>query len=610
MNYYLLSPFLNSPLLTYQSKEVLEIGEVVDIQIKQSNKQAVVIAKVEKPDFICKEIQRGKQYFLPHQRLLANFIAQYYCAPLGLSYNLFTPTPFNATPPTPTSCPPKIQLSQIQQEALKSINSQSFSLLFGETGSGKSEIYIHFISQILQKGQSVILLLPEISLTPQMQKRLEDIFGKHLGVWHSKMSKKKKQEVLEGIYQGKISIVIGARSALFLPMQNLGAIIVDEEHDDSYKSQTTPRYNAKDLAIYLGQELNIPTILGSATPSLTSYFKAKNTHSIIKLPKHFSSSTSIQFLHHKTELSPPIIDQIHHSLTQQKQSLIFIPTRANFKSLLCSSCGSSIQCPFCSVSLSVHINKNLLLCHYCGFTQKIPHSCPQCQSLELSSHRIGSVQITNELQELFPKARIGIFDSDHIKTQKQLEDTLKKFANQELDILVGTQMLSKGHDYHNINLVVILGLDYVLSYGDFRSREKALSLFFQIKGRCGRKHDGLILTQTLQEEFFSYNSYEDFLLEELNFRQNLYPPFLKIATLTFSHSNPQYALNSMQRTIKHLQAFQDIQVAGGGKAGIEKINKKYRYMILLRSSKATYLIKAIHTIKEKCEIDIDPLNIV
>lgn len=610
MKYYLVAPFSNSPLLVYSSKNPLKLGELVEIPLKNTLKKGVVYEECKAPSFNCKEAKSLDLFFLPHQIQLANFIAQYYCTSLGMAFSLFAPTK-ELYPPLIEcvfSTPHKLSLEQ--EKIFHSIAQKPFSLLFGETGSGKSEIYIHLIIKVLKQGKNALLLMPEIALTPQMQQRLEKVFGKHIGVWHSKMSSSKKQELLKSIQEGTIRLVLGARSALFLPISNLGVIIVDEEHDEAYKAQNSPKYNARDLAIYLGKKQEIQILLGSATPSATSYFLAKSLNSILRLKKFYSSNNELRILKQKTELSLGILSSIQTMLDQQKQSILFLPTRANFKYLICLECGSNIKCPFCNISMSLHLNKKIMLCHYCGFSQNIPNTCPSCSSSAFYSQRIGTAQIAKDLQEYFPQAKIAIFDRDHITTQKKLENTLRDFSNGKIDILIGTQMLSKGHDYHNIGLAVIMGLDEILHFGDFRSRERAMSLFFQIKGRAGRKENGLVLLQTLNTDFFQCQDYESFLQSELEFRKDLYPPFSKLAILTFTHTNPNKAEVNMQKALDFLKQNPNIQIVGGGKARLEKINAKYRYMILLRCAQSTPLLKAIHSLPFPCEIDIDPLNIV
>ncbi|ANV97814.1 primosomal protein N' [Helicobacter enhydrae] len=619
MKYYLLAPIgLNTPSLTYSASAVVQEGRIVEIDIRNKSVMAVVLSEVQKPEFPCNEMNITEEFLLPHQIALAQFVTQYYCATLSQTYALFVPCQSQAPIQYPTTQPPTFQpilpLSQQQQGAFEFIQSRECALLFGATGSGKSEVYIHCLVDVLASGKTALLLIPEIGLTPQMHKRLEKVFGASMGVWHSKISKKHKQKLLNGIQDGTIRLVIGTRSALFLPLQSLGMIIVDEEHDDSYKSQQAPRYNARDLAIYLGNKIGAKVLLGSATPSLKTYYQMREKQGIYRLKKHFDTRVEILFLDEPTSLSARVCQSIEQEQREGRQIMIFTPTRANFKSLMCGDCGYSFACPFCSVSMSVHSRKNLLRCHYCHFTQALPISCPQCNGGHLHSHRIGTAQISQELQERFPSMQIGIFDRDHIKTQKKLEETLGQFERSEIDCLVGTQMLSKGHDYPNVGLVVIMGLDYVLHSADYKAKEKAMSLLFQIKGRCGRYKNGKVLIQTQNQGLFEQylEDYEAFLQSELQYVRDLYPPFKKLATLTFVNANASKAQAQMHKVLEILKKLDDIEVVGGGRACIERIKGKYRFVILLRSDRSVALIRAISAslIYEKFEIDIDPLNIV
>lgn len=603
----------NSPLLTYCSYSSLHIGEIVECTLGRKSVLGVVICEVLKPEFECKEIRSKNLVFSQMQIALAHFIAQYYCTSLGKSFALFQPHGIETSSLPPISLNPVITLSKIQNQAYQTIKQQRFSLLFGETGSGKSEVYIHLILNKLAEGKQCLFLMPEIALTPQMQRRLAVVFGEYMGVWHSKITQAKKKTLLQKIRDGEIRLIIGTRSALFLPFSALGLIIVDEEHDDSYKSQTSPRYNARDLTIYMSKTFDIPLILGSATPSPTSYYLAKKENAIFYLPKHFASKNTILILNEPSELSPSVISQIQKVLNAQKQVIVFLPTRANFKSIICADCGEGVQCPFCSVAMSLHLKEHKMQCHYCGYSQSLVHTCPNCGGNHLLSKRIGTAQVAQELSEIFKDFDTEIFDRDHVKTQKQLEKTLDEFQKGRIDILVGTQMLSKGHDYHNVALVVIMGLDYVLRSGDYRARERAQSLFFQIKGRGGRKYDGEVVLQTLNPDFFSYETYRDFLEDELLFREGLYPPFMRLATLTFSHSDEKKAQEKMQKVLQIAQNNSyGVSVVGGGSAVVAKIKTQYRYIILLRSQSVSALLKCVRELSgyEKCEIDIDPLNIV
>jgi len=607
--YYLVS-LLNSPLspLTYTYDEELKQGNIVEVTLNSKSRFGVVVSKTEKPEFTCSDILSVKDEFFCEETLgLAKFISEYYVCSLGDALNLFIPMAKNSLH-VEVSSKTDITLSPEQQKAYDFIQRHDRSLLFGDTGSGKTEVYIKAIEETINQGKKAIFLMPEIGLTPQTKKRLKDAFGDRVGLWHSKVTKKKKEEILKALHVGELSVIAGTRSALFLPMSNLGLIVVDEEHDDSYKSNQRPRYNARDLALLFGKRKNAKVVLGSATPSLGSF---KN------LPKHrlkgtyFPSTKAIYFEHASNELSNPMIGKIAEHLEKNSQVIVFLPTRANFKYIACQECGEKVLCPYCSVGMSLHVNSNALKCHYCNFAQAIPKECPSCHSTNMRSNRIGTAEVTKILQEIFPDKSIEKFDRDEVTTQKKLNAKLKDFNEKKTDVLVGTQMLAKGHDYHGVGLSVIIGIDTILNMPDFRARERAMSLLLQVAGRSGRKGLGEVYIQTQNREFFEefFNDYEAFLNDELHFREEIYPPYKKLLKILISHVKDEKASQIMNEVVNIANHFSEVEVVGYGKANIEKIANKYRYNMLVRSSNTKELLKLAHSCKHlHVEIDIDPLS--
>ena len=587
---------------------------MVKLFLRGRENLAIVIKPVKEPDFKCEYIKELTKYYLnPDYLKIASFISQYYFCSLGEAFSLFVAFSKDEDKQNniiKTLYKPLLNLSASQKKALSFLNAQKTSLLFGDTGSGKTEIYITMIAKVLKEGKSAIFLMPEISLTPQMEKRLKAVFGEHIALWHSKVTKKKKQMILEGIKSNKIKLIAGARSALFLPLLKLGLIIVDEEHDSSYKSNSRPRYNARDLAVYFGKVLNCKVVLGSATPSLTSYHKYPH----FRLKGSFAGEKK-EYIYEKnsTDLSLNIIQELSKILKEKKQAIVFLPTRANFKYISCFDCGEFVTCPFCSVGMSLHKDKNALICHYCGYTERIVKECPKCKSTHLGSFRMGTQEVREKLTALFPDANIAKFDRDAIKSIRELNRVLKEFNDKKTDILVGTQMLSKGHDYEGIELSVILGIDAILAQNDFRARENALSLAIQIAGRSGRVGSSKVVLQTSNEEFFKkyINDYELFLKDELKYRQELYPPFKKLARILVSHKEQNKAKDITSNVHKCLQANlqKGVEIVGSGEANIKKIASKYRYDILLRSTSSKALLQTIFKCKERfCEVDMDPLS--
>ncbi len=540
----------------------------------------------------------------------SKFISSYYICSLGEALSLYVP--FDTTNETDfieydRGC--EISLSTTQQKSLDFVNKNQSSLLFSNTGSGKTEIYIQAIYNTLKIGKQAIMLMPEISLTPQMQKRLEKVFGDTIAIWHSKITKKKKASILEGLASSKIKLIAGARSSLFLPYSNLGLIVVDEEHDESYKADSKPRINVKDIALYIGNKFDIKVILGSATPSMTSYTKIPF---IRNKETFFDTSKTITFDESHLGLNDFILEEITKTIAKNEQVIVFLPTRANFKYQICSDCGKSIECPFCSVSLSLHKNYKALKCHYCNYTQAINETCQSCNGM-VKNFRLGTAEVELVLKDYFHDKVIEKFDRDSVKTDKNLRDILKRFNNEDIDILVGTQMLSKGHDYHNVTLAVILGIDSVLNMTSYKSREKALSLALQIAGRSGRKGEGRVLIQTKNKEFFEKyllnNNYEEFLDEELECRTAMYPPFVRLARVVFSHTNAFLAQEQLNMYVQRFSNLSNgVELIGFGESGILKIANKYRYELLLRSSNTKALLNTLHSINTPiAAIDMDTL---
>lgn len=613
--YYYEVALLKSPLnnLTFQSENQIELGTKVLIKLRQrkSLDEAVVIKEVEIPSFKCTDISEiTNEYYDEKMLQIATFVSQYYVCSMGEALSVYNAFDKNIIPIfNEEKFDSKIVLSKEQEKAKEFLRQKKQALLFANTGAGKTEVYIKIIEEHLNENKQAILLMPEISLTPQMQKRLEKVFDKSVAIWHSKITKKKKEEILKGLQEGSIRLIAGARSALFLPYSNLGVIVVDEEHDDSYKSDSKPRLHTKDLSIYMAKKYDFQLVLGSATVSTSSFhkipfFRLDETYHKTKKVYTFEDSDS--------NLTTTIINKIAKTLNEKHQVIVFLPTRANFKYQICTSCGKSVECPYCSVSMSLHKNDLALKCHYCGYAQQIPSSCPSCHSGIIHNLRVGTAQIEEELKVLFPDKIIKRFDRDEIKTNKQLKTVLNEFNKGEIDILVGTQMLSKGHDYHNVKLAVVLGIDSVLNMNSYKSREKALSLLIQISGRSGRSGEGEVIIQTKNEDFFNHylneSNYQEFLESELEFRQELYPPFLKMAKITFSHANGLKIKDEMESYVKVLKENKNIEIVGFGQSPIFKMANKYRYEILLRSSNIKALLNALHSIQSpNAAIDMDTI---
>lgn len=609
MNYYeVVIIGQKSPILTYQSVKDIEEYQLITVAIRNKDKNAIVFKKTIKPSFKCNDILKVHEYIFSKKYIqIMDFMVKYYVSELSKVSAIFTTLPTAITHKQVT-IKTDITLSSEQDRCFKEIKQNQTSLLFGDTGSGKTEIYIKLIEECINNGKNAVLLLPEISLTPQIQKRLKKQFGSFVAMWHSKLTKKKKEEILINICDGSIKIIAGARSALFIPNDNIGLIIVDEEHDDSYKSNSNPRYNAKDMAIYFGKVLDAKVVLGSATPSLSSYVKQP----IVRLKgTYFNSSKQIHFIPLCEEIPNIVYDKIKECKENDKQAIIFVPTRANFKYLVCKVCGENLKCPYCDVGMSVHNYRNILKCHYCNFTAPLQAQCSECKCEEFISQRVGTQEVIDSIKVHFKDMVVEKFDRDSITTNSKLKAILNRFQKKEIDVLVGTQMLSKGHDYHDVSLVIVLGIDYILNSYSYRAREKAISLLLQVAGRAGRSGKGEVIVQSSNSDFFiSYlDDYEIFLKDEISYRKDLYPPFTKLVKFSVSHTNKQTAYNNFCE-LKQCLSSQNLEILGDGEEGVFRINSKFRYFSLTRAKTSQSLLRGAHFCKnELVDVDVDPISI-
>ena len=608
----------SAPILSYHSGGRIEPGRLVDVPVRGTIKKGVILSEISRPDYTTETVAGITPYrFSSWQREVANFLAGYYFSSLGEAISLFHPYrdecksngyfgDEEASSEAAYSELPK--LSPAQQGAYDALIEKNTALLFGVTGSGKTELYITRMAEILAKGKSAILLMPEIALTPQMEKRLKRYFGETVALWHSRLRKKKKEEILEGIREGRIRIVAGARSALFVPLKNLGLILVDEEHDDSYKAMTRPRYHARDLALYLGKKRGAQVWLASATPSVSSFVK----YPAVRLKEPFVKTKKRYRFTPGDSLTPTILDALEENYRKGGQSLVFVPTRASFKYLWCEACGQTHLCPYCSVGMSLHRRRRHLRCHHCNYTEPIRESCLHCGHSPLKSDRIGTEEVIEQIEQAIPGIRVEQFDKDAITTPGKLEKALQRIEKGESDVIVGTQMLSKGHDYPNITLSVITGLDYLMGMGDYRARERAVALLHQIAGRSGRSKDAEVLIQSSRpEEYLPYlGDYEMFLHEEAEYRKRgNYPPFAHLARLLVAHREEAKAAAKTRELTEKLRAFPGIEIVGSGPAPLERIAGKYRYTVLLRATQRKPLLQALHAVAERgVEIDMDPVD--
>lgn len=506
--------------------------------------------------------------------------------------------------------PGTIQLSPSQEIAFQSITQQFLEkdtvLLHGVTGSGKTEIYIQLIQEVLQQGNQVLFLLPEIALTTQMVFRLKKIFGDKMGVYHSKYSENERVEVWNAILEEKFSLIVGVRSAIFLPFNQLGLIIVDEEHEPSYKQvDPAPRYHARDVALYLAQKHHAKVLLGSATPSLESYYSAKSgKFGFVELADRFgniplptihliSLKEKMKSKKWKGGLSEELIQLLEDNYKTGKQSLLFQNRRGYSPYLQCHDCEWIAPCVQCDVSLTYHHHSNELKCHYCGYKEVLPRRCSACGSTNIQTMGYGTEKIEEELEILFPAAKIARVDLDTTRSKSAISNLLKEVQEGEVDFIVGTQMVAKGLDFDHLNLVAILDADRMINFPDFRSHERAYQLLTQVAGRAGRRAEtGRVYLQTNQPNHYliqaiRQSDYPRVYQMEIQERENFhYPPFTKLIKII---------LKNPEREAVHLAAF-DLgrklkikygtqRIVGPEAPMIEKIRNQYAREILIKLEK-------------------------
>jgi len=534
-----------------------------------------------------------------------------------------------------------LDLSEKQKEIYGSLekdlfaNTHSVSLLEGVTGSGKTEVYFHLMAKALEqnKGQ-VLLLLPEIILTSQLINRFKKQFNFEPAIWHSQITSSKKREIWQGIVTGKIKILLGARSSLFLPFKNLNLIVVDEEHDHSFKQSENPCYQARDMAVVKAKLKNIPIILCSATPSLETIINTKTK----KYKKYFianrfqnSSQPEFEIIDLKTEklkkdsyISTKLKERISECLDKKQQTLLFINRRGYAPIVLCQKCGYKINCPHCSCTLTKHKFIHKTICHYCGHTANIPNVCPECNSKEsFLSYGTGVERIEEEIQKYFPQARTLLMTSDSIKNSKDNENVLNKILNLEVDIIIGTQMVAKGHHFPELTLVGIIDADIGLFGGDLRSSEKTYQMLTQVAGRAGResKYESKVVLQTYSSEnliiqYIAQNNKNALLdFEEQSRKLSGLPPFGKMACILLKGKNSQQTFDLARKIVIQIPSHKLIEILGPSPAIMHKIDKYYRYKIIIKTDKKINIQKLISTYINpnipssiKIKIDIDPYD--
>lgn len=526
---------------------------------------------------------------------------------------------------------PKKELTNDQKSVVDEVlaNTGYFPyLLFGVTGSGKTEVYMELIEDALNKGKTSIVLVPEISLTPQMVLRFQKRFGDNIAAIHSALSDGEKYDEWRRIVSGEAKIVIGARSAIFAPLNNIGMIIIDEEHSDSYKQDdSNPRYNAKDIALLRGKYHNCPVIMGSATPSLEVFARAKKgVFKLLELPNRINGKSlphinivDMNEMISKTKghFSPVLLEAISARLLKNEQIILLLNRRGYSSFVTCKNCGYTFKCPNCDITLTYHKSSRTLRCHYCGYGTKVYDTCPECHEKSINDLGVGTEKVEEELNKLFPESKILRMDFDTTSRKGMHEKMIKDFKNHEYDILLGTQIVSKGLDFDNVTLVGVINADTSLNIPDFRSSETTFSLLAQVAGRAGRSDkEGEVIIQTFNPEHYAIqytkkHDYLGFYNREMSIRRELkYPPYYYICYVKISGKDNKYIYEESLKITKlfHNKLINMI-ILGPSPCTIFKLNNIYRYGIILKYKKEEdlreVLNKVIEHYKDNRNIKID-----
>ncbi|MFK9092372.1 primosomal protein N' [Bacillus salipaludis] len=551
---------------------------------------------------------------LVEKKLLKEFEMEVYRNP-------FEHRTFKRTKPLP--------LTEAQQTAIGPIlnaleqNQHEVFLLYGVTGSGKTEIYLQSIQEVIEKGKEAIVLVPEIALTPQMVNRFKGRFGDLVAVLHSGLSAGEKYDEWRKIQRKEVKVAVGARSAIFAPFENLGIMIIDEEHETSYKQEEMPRYHARDVAIERAINHNCPVVLGSATPSLESFARAqKKVYHLLTLPNRMNKQSlpSVEIIDMREELregnrsmfSRKLFEMLKDRIEKRQQSVLFLNKRGHSSFVMCRDCGYVVNCPNCDISLTYHRVNEQMKCHYCGYESYVPKHCPECNSEYIRYFGTGTQKVEEELGKILPEARVIRMDVDTTGRKGSHERLLTDFKDGKADILLGTQMIAKGLDFPNITLVGVLSADTMLHLPDFRASEKTFQLLTQVSGRAGRHQlPGEVIIQTYTPEHYSIelagrHDYDLFYQREMMIRKtHHYPPFYYLSLITVSHEQLFTVVSATEKIVSYVRSHvsNEAVVLGPAASPIPRINNRYRYQCLIKYKREPNIIKTLKTILDQYQKD-------
>lgn len=600
-----------------------EINDYINLNPRSKRQIEILEAILLDKEILKKTISGSSLEILLEKGLLKIKKVQKYRLNYGTNYNFVKPT-----------------LTEEQQIAVDKISAyldkEKTFLIHGVTGSGKTEIYFNLIDKVLKSKKTALVLVPEITLTTQIVNRFYERFGANVAIFHSALSEGEKYDEYLKILRGEASIVVGARSAIFVPLKNLGIIIIDEEHSENYHQENNPRYNTLDMALFRSKYNNIPLVLGSATPTLESMARAKKgIYELITLKNRVGSALlpevsivdmAVEMKKRNLIFSDLLKNKIRERLNNQEQIILLLNRRGFSTIITCGSCGFTYTCPHCDISLTYHKTSNNLRCHYCGYTVLKADRCPECNEEALNYYGLGTERLEKEIINNFPEARVIRMDTDTTQNKGSHERIIRDFKNNDYDILLGTQMISKGLDFPRVTLVGVINADSSLNIPDFRSAEKTFSLLSQVAGRAGRSNlKGEVVLQTFNPdnkiiECVKEQDYDKFYDYEMNIRRTLkYPPYYFLASIKIVSKDYSLASKEASKIFKYLKSNIDSSsiILGPTTAQMFKLNNIYRFQIVIKyryDDKLKEVLKDLDQMyienkKVGIEIDIDPIRI-
>lgn len=627
--------------LTYSSSKKLAIGEIVSITLRNKKCLGIVKSVSEKPKFKTKEIEtiENRPTTTKQNLLLLEWLINYYPAPIGQIASLFIPSNLNSKPRT-TNIETKnltdFELPILTKEQVSALDKIEKSenkpvILHGDTGSGKTRIYLELTKKSISNHKSAIILTPEIGLTPQLARSFEELFANKVIVTHSELTPAQKRDIWTRVYNStEPLVIIGPRSALFLPLKNIGIIVVDEFHDSAYKQEQAPHYLASRAASKLANLHNAKLILGSATPNVSDYFifESKNLP-IVRMENlavnQEKSSTDIEIIeiNDRTNfsksawLSDSLLNSIRISLDKGQQSLLFLNRRGSARVALCQKCRWQALCPKCDIPMTYHGDSHILRCHTCGLKSKAPTSCPDCGAVEIEFRGIGTKALLNEVTKIFPDATVARFDSDNLKNES-LNSRFEDIKNGKIDILIGTQTLTKGLDLPNLTTVGVVTADTALFFPDYTAEEISYQQLQQVIGRVGRGHNhGKVVIQTYYSENSSIKAtvdknYSLFYQQQLTERKKFhFPPYFYTLKITCSRKSDKSAENFI-RKLHNIIIYSplSIEIIGPSPSFKQKQNDMYFWQLIVKAKKRDHLTTIVNTLPGQFSYDLDPINLL